>query len=191
MKLLGAILAGGQSRRFGSDKASALIGGRALIEHVSDGMVPQVDAIVICGRSWPTMVTVADRPAPRLGPLGGLCGALAHAAANGFDAVLSAGCDVLPMPDLRALAGPLAAVIEGHWLFGYWPVALADPLATHLASESDHSVQHWIATCGARSVPVATRFHNLNSTSDLMTYNATRASLTPESESRIIASDAK
>ncbi len=174
MRLLGAIIAGGGSRRFGGDKAVALIDGTALIEHVRVALAPQVDAVVLCGRDWPGIASVADRPTPDMGPLGGLCAALHHAANHGFDAILMAGCDVLPVPDLRALVGPVAAVVEGQWLFGFWPVALAGRLDAHLASQSDLSFRHWVTVSGARSVPSATEFHNLNTRDDFALYSATQ-----------------
>lgn len=172
MKLLGAIIAGGGSTRFDGDKAAALLDGRALIDHVATLLTPQVDALVVCGRDWPGFVSVADRPLPDLGPLGGLCGALHHAAGHQFDAVLTAGCDVLPVPDLRALAGPGPAVIEGQRLFGFWPVDLLGPLEVHLATQSDYSLRTWIAKTGARSVSCAGSFHNLNTRADLDEYRA-------------------
>ena len=100
MKILGAIIAGGQARRFGSDKAAALVDGRALLDHVADGLRGQVDALVVVGRDWPGMESIADRPGPDQGPLGGICAALHHAQAHEFDAVLTAGCDTLPVPQL-------------------------------------------------------------------------------------------
>ena len=174
MKLLGAIIAGGGSTRFDGDKAAALLDGRALIDHVCDALAPQVDAVVVCGRDWRGMVTVADQPKPDLGPLGGLCGALHHAVAHGFDAVVTAGCDVLPVPDLRALVGPVAAVVEGQRLFGFWPVALRAQLDAHLAEQADRSIRHWIAVSGARSVACASSFHNLNTRADFALYTASQ-----------------
>lgn len=174
MKLLGAIIAGGGSTRFGGDKAAALLDGRALIDHVGDALAPQVDALVVCGREWPNMATVADQPAPDLGPLGGLSGALHHAEAHGFDAVLTAGCDVLPVPDLRALVGPVAAVVDGQWLFGFWPVGMRAMLEDHLAQNGDRSLRHWIAVSGARSVACADSFHNLNTRADFALYSASQ-----------------
>ena len=44
MKTLGAILAGGGSRRFGSDKAAAWLDGRALIDHVAGRVADYLDA---------------------------------------------------------------------------------------------------------------------------------------------------
>lgn len=168
MRLLGAILAGGQSRRFGSDKAAAMVGGRPLLDHVIDALAPQVAELIVVGRG-----VVADRPAPGLGPLGGLCAALDHALRHGFDAVLTAGCDVLPVPgDLaeRLASGP--AVIEGQPLFGLWPAALAPQLDAHLAGSADRSLRGWIAASGARQARLATPLHNLNTRDDLALYCA-------------------
>lgn len=172
MAVLGAILAGGKSTRFGADKAAALVDGRALIDHVAAALAPQVDALVLCGRIWPGLASIADRPAPDLGPLGGLCAALRYAADQGFSHVLTAGCDVLPVPaDLHALlAGNGAATIAGQQLFGYWPAALADRLDAHLAAGTDRSIRGWIAACRARAVAIDTSLANLNTPADLDAY---------------------
>ncbi len=172
MKVLGAIIAGGGSRRFNGDKAAALLDGRALIDHVFDALSPQVDAVVVCGRHWPGLVNVVDRPAPDMGPLGGLCGALRYATDNGYEAVLTAGCDTLPVPDLRALVGPVAAVIEGQRLFGYWAVDMLAQLDQHLATGNNRSIRHWIVECGARSVASSVAFHNLNTREEFASYRA-------------------
>ena len=172
MRLLGAIIAGGGSRRFGGDKAAALIGSQALIDIVAAAVSAQVDKLIICGRRWPGLESIQDRPAPDLGPLGGLNAALGYAQRNGFDAVVTAGCDVLPVIDLRALAGPVAAVIQGQPLFGFWPVDLAERLDRHLATELDRSMRRWIAVSGAAQVISTARFHNLNTRDDLAAYCA-------------------
>ena len=45
---------------------------------------------MIVGRDWPGLLRVDDLPVAGLGPIGGLCGALSHGHAHGFDAVLVA-----------------------------------------------------------------------------------------------------
>ncbi len=172
MRLLGAIIAGGGSRRFNGDKAATLLDGLALIDHVAAALDPQVAKVVVCGRLWPGLIDVADRPVPGLGPLGGLCGALKYAADHNYDAVLTAGCDTLPVPDLRALAGPVAAVIEGQRMFGYWSVELTAQLDRHLAIQDDRSLHRWIVECGARSVATSVAFHNLNTREEFALYRA-------------------
>lgn len=178
MKRLGAILAGGQARRFGSDKAAAMLWGKPLIEHVAAALAAQVDAIVLVGRAWQGLESLADRPPGKLGPLAGLNAALHHAAARGQDGVLSAGCDTLPVPpdlaDRLGEAGP--AYIEGHYLLGWWPVALAEMLDRHMATSDDRSLRGWIAHCGAISVATPEPLHNLNTPVELAAYQRLTAS---------------
>ena len=97
-RLLGVVLAGGQSRRFGSDKAMAIWQGKPLIEHVIDTLRPMVDDLVLVGRGHRGLMSIADRPAPGMGPLGGLDAALHHAADHDFRRVLSVGCDTPLIP---------------------------------------------------------------------------------------------
>ncbi|MFM7348326.1 MAG: molybdenum cofactor guanylyltransferase, partial [Erythrobacter sp.] len=116
IKLLGAILAGGQARRFGSDKAQALYKGARLIDRVATALAAQCEAMVVCGREEPGFVCLPDWPEPGLGPLGGLAASLRHAGERGFDGVLSAGVDVPDLPsDLaEALTGEGAAIVESQ-----------------------------------------------------------------------------
>ena len=151
--ILGAVLAGGRSRRFGSDKALAIMpDGRMLIDHAIAGLAPHVVRVVTCGRDG----GLADRPAPDLGPLGGLNAALHHARVEGFAGVLTNGCDMPLYPtDLPiALIGASAAILQGQPLLGWWPVALADMLDTHLAEENNRSIRGFAARIGARAVDI-------------------------------------
>ncbi|WP_341786370.1 molybdenum cofactor guanylyltransferase [Sphingomonas vulcanisoli] len=81
MKTLGAVLAGGKSSRFGSDKAQALLLGRTLLDHALEFLRSQCDAVAVVGREYEGALSIADWPAPDKGPLGGargrtaLCGA--------------------------------------------------------------------------------------------------------------------
>lgn len=170
-RLLGAILAGGQARRFGSDKAMALAGGVALIDHVAGRLRPQVDRLVVSGRDWPGLARVDDLPAPGLGPLGGLAGALDLALKDGFDAVLTSGCDLPDLPlDLRARLGDAPAVVAGQPLLGLWPAALAPLLIQHLETGTDRSMAAWIARTGARRVFLPAPVANINRPEDLAAF---------------------
>ncbi len=167
MKLLGAVLAGGVSRRFGSDKALALLDGKPLIAHVIDRLRGQVEVLIVVGRSHPGAVSIADAPGPGLGPLGGLNAALAYASVNGFDAVLTSGCDLPGLPlDLAAQLGVGPAFALGQPLLAIWPVPLAPALDAYLAASPNRSLYGWVAAAAARAVdigPVA----NVNTVDDL------------------------
>ncbi|MDB5714751.1 MAG: molybdenum cofactor guanylyltransferase [Sphingomonadales bacterium] len=168
--ILGAIIAGGRARRFGSDKAIALYNDRRLIDIVIEGLSAQVAAVVVCGRAFPALKTLEDRPDAGLGPLGGLCAALHYANENGYDAVLSVAADVLPIPPslvdwLSVEPGP--TVVRGQHLLGLWPSRLASDIDSHLATTTDRSLRGWIAASGATSVTVPMPFANINTPEDL------------------------
>lgn len=172
MTCLGAILAGGASRRFGSDKALALWNGQSLLAHGVANLAPHVDAIIICGRDRGPegIVCIPDFPAADLGPLGGLCAALRHAAAHGHDRVLSIGCDTpLLAPDLLArLAAPDG---DRHLIqspvIGGWRAVHGESLAQHLIAGGDRSVRRWAQAIGAEPVDAGADIPNLNAPADL------------------------
>lgn len=167
MKLLGAVLAGGRSSRFGSDKALAIVDGRALLDHAIMALAGQVEEVVVCGRDWPPRASIADVPAPGLGPLGGLCGALLEAARRGFDAVLCAPCDALQLPgDLVARLHPGPAVARDQWTVGLWPASCGSELLARLTGGDDRSIVAWVNASGARIVDCGP-IGNINRPGDL------------------------
>ena len=113
--LTGLILAGGKSSRFGSDKASALLRGRPLLQWAVTALEPVVDALVVVkavGQRLPSLehsvpLVVVEDAYEAMGPLAGL--------ATGFRAVRSdfcfaTACDApLLMP---AVVGLLASKAE-------------------------------------------------------------------------------
>ena len=165
MRRLGVVLAGGRSSRFGSDKARALLDGVSLIDHARATIAPFVELIA---------TDIADHPAPDLGPLGGLCGALRHAAAHGFDAVVVTACDIPALPP-----GTVAKLIDAAPSFlieapvvGCWPVTLADPLEAFLDGE-DRSMHAWARACAATGI-TSDPIRNINRPADLTATQPTR-----------------
>lgn len=171
--MLGAVLAGGRSSRFGSDKAQALLDGRPLLDHAVAALEPYVARIAICGRSDPRWISLADQPAPDLGPLGGLAAALVHARDHGFDAVLSTGCDMPSLPGaiVESLIGEGPAVVEGQQLIGYWPADLADRLLDHLGRSARRSIREWMEQVAPRIVPATAPLPNINRPEDLAVWS--------------------
>ncbi|WP_085809090.1 molybdenum cofactor guanylyltransferase [Sphingomonas sp. TZW2008] len=168
-RVLGAILAGGRSSRFGSDKADALLGGTTLLDHVAAALAPQVDALAVVGRVHPALTSIADVPAPGLGPLGALAGALRYAVDYGFSAVLSVPCDAPLLPaDLRHILGEDGpAYLRDLPVIGWWPARLAAPLAQWLADDRPRAVRRWAAAIEARAVDVDRLPPNVNTPADL------------------------
>jgi molybdenum cofactor guanylyltransferase len=171
VKILGAVIAGGASRRFGSDKASALLAGRPLLDHICDALRAQADGVIVVGRDWPGLTSVTDRPAPNLGPLGGICAALQYGLVNGFDAVLTTGCDILPLPDFADIyVADVPTVVEDQPLLGCWPCAMAPALEAHLKATTNLSVYHWLDLIDAAQIKISSNHHNFNTPADLAAY---------------------
>lgn len=163
MRTLGAVLAGGRSSRFGSDKALAMLGGRTLLDHAVAALAPHCDAVVVVGRE-----DVADWPRADMGPLGGIAGALIHAEDRGFGQVVTAPVDCVRLPaDLRALLEPGPACLETQPVIGLWPVSALGELRAMLEDGSDLAVRAYARRIGARAVASDFVPPNINSTADL------------------------
>jgi molybdenum cofactor guanylyltransferase len=166
--LLGAILAGGQARRFGSDKAHALHQGARLIDLVASALEAQCAGVLVCGREERGFRCIPDWPEPGLGPLGGLAAALRHAGGRGFSNVLSAGVDVpdLPHDIANLLAGESAAIVESQPVVGLWPVSAGPKLEAFLAG-GGRSLYRFADHVGARRVDLPAPLMNVNRPEDL------------------------
>ncbi|MBA4356013.1 MAG: molybdenum cofactor guanylyltransferase, partial [Novosphingobium sp.] len=97
--ILGAVLAGGQSTRFGSDKALAELGGRTLLARAVEALEGMCDAVVVIGRETAPAPTLPDWPRAGMGPLGGIAAALHHARDAGYEAVLTCSVDGMGLGD--------------------------------------------------------------------------------------------
>ncbi len=80
--ILGVVLAGGQSTRFGSDKALARLDGTPLLSHAVDQLSGWCEQVVIVGREEGPAPCIPDWPHTDMGPLGGIAAALHHAFAR-------------------------------------------------------------------------------------------------------------
>jgi molybdopterin-guanine dinucleotide biosynthesis protein A len=103
---LGAILAGGASRRFGGTKALALLQGSRLVARAARAVAGAVDHAVVITDD-PAIAVASGLPSradgvPRGGPLAGLATALEWALERGDAGVLLLACD-LPLVDTTAL----------------------------------------------------------------------------------------
>lgn len=169
-KRLGAVLAGGLSTRFGSDKALAELHGQRLLDLAADTLAAQCDAVVVVGRIDPRHVCVPDWPMPHAGPLGGMAGALRHALGLGYETVLTMGVDSVALPgNLATLLSPAPACLEAQPVVGLWPAAAANVLEDILLGPGKHSVRRFAEAIGTRAVTVPIDPVNVNTPADLDT----------------------
>ncbi|SMC80676.1 molybdenum cofactor guanylyltransferase MobA [Rhizobium sp. RU36D] len=158
----GLILAGGQSRRMGTDKTQERLAGRMLIEHVIARLDPQVTRLWVnapldyahsVGRE-----IIPDTMAAHQGPLAGVLAGLRHLAkaAPAAPGLVTIAGDT-PFLPLDLVTRLTAASREGtiialaahkgrsHPLATYWPAALADDLEEWLSHHENRRVLSYIA----------------------------------------------
>lgn len=166
--ILGAVLAGGGSSRFGSDKALAEFRGHTLLAHAVDALSGWCDHVIVVGRETAPAPTLPDWPRAGMGPLGGLAAALHHARDEGYEWLLTCGVDSLGLPeDLPDLLRPAPAFIASQPIIGLWPSGIAGTVEDILHGEGSHSLRRLADAIGARAVTVATDPANINTQADL------------------------
>jgi len=175
--ILGAILAGGRSRRFGTDKAAAEWRGQSLLSHAAQTLAPHCDLVVVSGgrREGTGYATIADWPRNDLGPLGGISGALRHARREHFSRVLTIACDTPVVPAslfTRLLGAGGSAYLRDMPVLGCWPAVLADELAIRLERSSDRSITAWADHVAALPIDLGQALPNVNHREDLYRLDA-------------------
>ena len=149
----GVILAGGQSRRMGGgDKGFLPLGGKSLLDHVTERLEPQVAELAINANGDPSRFAhnvpiIADSIGGFVGPLAGVLAGLDWAASRGHSHIVTAAadtpffpCDLVPRLMLAAESQPIALAatpdpdrgMSRHPTFGLWPVDLRDDLRAAL-----------------------------------------------------------
>lgn len=184
----GLVIAGGQSQRFGGDKALALLAGRTLLAHAVARLSSDCAAVAVNAAPGSAValaagdlgVDLAPDPvdAPR-GPLAGVLAGLVWARERGASLLLTLPCDTpLTPPDLcdrltDAATGRLCAVARTpdgvQSLCAAWSTDLIAPLEAHLAA-GDHPPVHRVLQahgCAFVDYPDAMAFLNINTVQDL------------------------
>ena len=166
--ILGCVLAGGLSSRFGSDKALAELGGQTLIARAVEMLAGWCEYVVVVGREEAPAPTLPDWPRPGMGPLAGIAAALHLARDEGYEAVLTCGVDSAVLPeDLPALLGPAPAYLADQPVIGLWPASAVTAIEAILESEGRHSMKQFAETIGARAVKSASMSANIHAPADL------------------------
>lgn len=168
--IAGLLLAGGQSKRFGAEKAMAPFRGAPLMDRVASAFAPLPRHAVsaragslaeqhahACGAT-----VLYDAPDAPSGPLAGVAAGLAWAAREGFAWLATAPCDapLLPSDFVPRLADAIghapaafAVTAEGeHPLCALWSVALLAPLESRLAAGEHPSIKAFLQQCGGAAV---------------------------------------
>jgi len=185
--VLGVVIAGGRSVRFGGEKAAALLAGKPLLLWAADRLARSCASVAINARPGTAAAALAeaeglpvlhDAPGDAEGPLSGVKAGLTWAKGRGACAIAVSPCDVPLLPGdlfvrLIAAAGTGAAMAEtseGHQpLCAVWPVSALLKLTELLADGAHPATWKTLDNLGAVRVrfPKAAAFANINTRADL------------------------
>lgn len=186
------VLAGGQSRRFGANKALAVLNGRRLIDIVTDRLARQTEGAIAINTSARDiqlavdLEIVPDCLSDGLGPLAGIHAAMRWAHDNGFGQVITTPVDTPIIPAnfvselLRSGAPSVAKSADRiHAVHGLWPVALRHDLAKCI-DDGMRAAQAWSEEARAAHCAFAPNddvdpFFNVNTQDDLRTLSDAQA----------------
>jgi len=166
---LGAILAGGASRRFGAPKALATVGGRRVVDRVHDALAAVTGAPVLIANDPALFPDFAEWRADEVagvGPLAGIATALRWAAERGAGGALCVACDMpFVEPELLRLvlarAGGADAVLpESGGRRGVEPLCAwystdALPAIDRMMADGEHALYLLADRVRAARVPLA------------------------------------
>jgi len=187
-RIAGLVLAGGQSRRFGREKAAEPLNGRPMLAWSLAALDACCEGVAVSAAAGSRAEALARADGRRVvhdtahfpaGPLAGLAAGLAWAAGEGFDLLVTTPCDTPLISDreirtlIDASGGRRAAyaiTADGaHGLCAAWPVSIGEMLTSELTAGRHPAVLGLLRTAEATAVPFADPrvFRNVNTQEDL------------------------
>ena len=189
--ILGAILAGGQSKRMGKDKLFLEFNNKKLIEHTIDKVKKYLKKVIIITNqdneffSKNNLITVKDCIEGQLGPLVGILTAMKWAKENLSKCswIATFPCDTPFFPEsiIKSFIEEsekkesliLCASSHGrkHNIFGLWSLDLYDKLKDDLINKKVRKVQDWTEKNKIKNLEFKFKdydpFFNINTEEDL------------------------
>ena len=178
----GIILAGGQSKRMGQDKALMMVNGKPLIRIVHDLLKPQVNQIAISGyQNYNLNIPyISDSPQGPKGPVAALYAVWqlrGETTTSGFFTV-PVDCPNFPNNLCERLYGERSAIAvtptRTHQAFGWWLYKDLKFVFDREYLQTSFSLKRVAEICDARHVQWLDEklFYNINTPNDLNRYLA-------------------
>lgn len=187
MKILGAIIAGGESKRMGEEKALLTLAGVTILERIASRLRIQVDDVILNANGDTSRFSnlgipiIPDLLTTIATPLAGLHAVLRYGAENNFDAVVTVPSDspFIPLDLVSRLleAGEEkgAAIARSHdqehYLTAIWTTQLSRPLEKLILQDNMRRMQDFVTRVEAPSVLWSDQphdpFFNINTPDDL------------------------
>ena len=186
--VLGVVLAGGKSQRFGQDKVEVNLGNKTLIEHTLDKIKFKFEDVIIVSKktNFKNYKIINDCIEGQLGPLVGVLSAMKWIKKNNkpYEWVATFPCDT-PFFNTKIIDefikfsktkdGLLYFVKSNkirHNIFGLWSLKLIEILEKDIIKNNYRKVEKWADKIGVRIINIEDNkknfFLNINTKDDLI-----------------------
>ncbi len=186
--ILGVVLAGGKSKRFGQDKNKVKLGGITLLQRTLTKIKSKFDKIIIVSNSniKNNYITINDCINGQLGPLVGVLSAMKWVKENNlqYEWIATFPCDT-PFFDISIIDEFLSASKTNnsllyfaktkekrHNIFGLWSLKLIKVLEEDIVNNKFRKVEDWANKIGVKTINIFYNdidpFFNINTKEDLL-----------------------
>jgi len=186
--ILGVILAGGKSKRFGQDKSEVKLGDKTLIEHTLHKIKSKFSKIIIVSNSkiLKDYTIIKDCIDGQLGPLVAVLSAMKWIKKNNFSYnwIATFPCDtpffnisiIDEFTKVSKLNNSLLYFVKSkekrHNIFGLWSLQLIEILEKDIIENNYRKVEKWANKVGVKTINVSydnlDPFFNINTKEDLI-----------------------
>ena len=187
--ILGAVLAGGKSQRFGEDKSQVKLGDKLLIDYILSEIIEEFKEILVVSNSSidfrkSEKISVIEDIKKNLGPLGGGLTAMKWVKDNNKDykwiSTFPADTPFFKrsilqkfLQDIQPEESKLFFIKSNntrHNIFGIWSIDLMDKLEEDL-NKGERKVELWANSIGVKTINIEFQnkdpFFNINTKEDL------------------------
>ena len=188
--ILGVVLAGGQSKRFGQDKSQVQLGGKILIDYILLEILDQFNEILIISNNDikflnSKKITKIEDYKKDLGPLGGVLNAMKWIKKNNRDYkwISTFPSDtpffkkkylsdfIKNIDDKKSKLFFIKSNDKRHNIFGLWSTELLDRLEDDVTNKGERKVEIWANKVGVKTINMEFKnndpFFNINTKEDL------------------------
>jgi len=186
--ILGVVLAGGKSKRFGEDKSKVKLNGKTLLDHTLDKIKSKFNTILIVSNNKiiKDYITIKDCIEGQLGPLAGVLSAMKWVKKNNYSHkwIITFPCDT-PFFSTSIIDKFIEATRSNdsllyfvksekkrHNVFGLWSLKLIEILEKDIIENNYRKVEKWANKIGVKTINVPyddiDPFFNINTKKDLI-----------------------
>jgi len=186
--ILGVVLAGGKSKRFGEDKSKVKLNGKILLEHTLDKIKSKFNTIVIVSNSRiaKNYIVIKDCIDGQLGPLVGVLSAMKWIKENNYSQewIITFPCDtpffnisiIDKFAEVSKLNDSLLYFVKSkekrHNIFGLWSLKLIKTLEKDIIEHKYRKVEEWANKIGVKTINISYKeidpFFNINTKEDFV-----------------------